>query len=430
VAALAGVARAEDGDLRAADPAARFRAAQALRGQGAAAKAALPELVELLKDEQPYVRVEAGRALVAIGITEKEVAPLVARLGLADPEVGLLVAEALAGLGEPAMPELVKALAGKDERARRGAITAVGLAGRHAAAAVPDLLDLLASEDPATRKLAGEALRRCAPWAAEYVPEILDRLRFGKDEVRWAAASVLARIGPAAKEAVQALREMRAEGNEQLSSAAAEALARIEIGGARGPAHPALLDPKLASEEAPERFRARFETTRGVFVVEVERAWAPHGADRFYNLVRCGFYDGASFFRVIDGFVAQFGLSGDSRVNGAWSGATIPDDPRKESNRRGTITYAKVDAPDSRTTQVFVNLSDNTRLDELGFAPFGRVVAGLDVVERLYAGYGDGPPGGKGPDQRAITTLGDQYLKREFPLLDAIERATVLEAGK
>jgi HEAT repeat protein len=246
VAALACVGHADEGaveligELQSPDPVARFRGAQALRELGPAAKPALPHLVEALKDEHPYVRVEAARALVALGITKAEVAPLVERLGPADPEVGLLVAEALAGLGEPAVPALLKVLGGKDERARRGALVAVGLLGRHAAAAVPDLLDLLATDDPAARKLAGEALRRSAPWARDYVPEILDRLRFGKPEVRWAAASVLARIGPAAKGAVEALKEMRAEGDEQLASAAAEALARIDVGGVRGPGHPAL----------------------------------------------------------------------------------------------------------------------------------------------------------------------------------------------
>jgi peptidyl-prolyl cis-trans isomerase A (cyclophilin A) len=170
----------------------------------------------------------------------------------------------------------------------------------------------------------------------------------------------------------------------------------------------------------------RFETTRGDFVVEVERAWAPHGADRFWNLVRIGFFDGAAFFRVIEQY-AQFGIPRESRVSGAWSGATIPDDPPKESNLKGTICYAKTAAPDSRTTQVFINRSDNTGLDKQGFVPFGRVVEGMDVVEKLYSGYGDMAPFGKGPDPRAIQTLGDGYLKREFPRLDAIDRAAVVE---
>ncbi len=413
------------GELGSAEPLARYRAARGLRELGPKAKAALPALVERLKDEHAWVRLEAGRALVEIGITTEEVPALVARLGSSDPDTGLLVAEALAGLGAPALPPLLELLPKKDDRARRGALAAIALMGRPGAPATPLLLDLLESPDPATQKLAGEALRRCGPWASEYVPEIIDRLRFGDDEIRWAAAGVLGRIGPLAREAIPALMEMRVGETENLRAAAAEALARIDVEGARGPNHPALLDPKLATEEAPARFRAKFETTRGVFVVEIDRAWAPLGADRFYNLVRCGFFDGASFFRIVPGFVAQFGLSGDSRVNGAWSDATIPDEPAKESNKAGTIAFAKTDVPHSRTTQVFLNLADNTRLDAMGFAPFGRVVEGMDVVLKLYDGYGDTAPRGKGPDAQALASLGDAYLKREFPRLDAIERATV-----
>ena len=432
---LVAAASADEGlvelldELGSAEPLARYRAARALRELGPKAKAALPALVERLKDEQPWVRLEAGRALVEIGITAQEVEALVARLGPSDPDTALLVAEALAGLGAPALPPLLDLLPKKDDRARRGALAAIGLMGRPGAPATPLLLDLLKSPDPASQKLAGEALRRCGPWASEYVPEIVDRLRFGEEEIRWAAAGVLGRIGPEAREAIPALKEMREGEGEKLHAAAVEALARIEVEGARGPSHPALLDPKVATEEAPARFRAKFETTRGAFVVEVERAWAPVGADRFFNLVRCGFFDGASFFRVVPGFVAQFGLSGDSRVNGAWADATIPDDPAKESNRAGTIAFAKTDVPHSRTTQVFLNLADNARLDPMGFAPFGRVVEGMDVVQKLYDGYGDTAPRGEGPDAQAIASLGDAYLKREFPKLDAIERATV-EAAK
>jgi peptidyl-prolyl cis-trans isomerase A (cyclophilin A) len=430
---IAALAHADEGaleligELREAEPLKRYEAARGLRRLGPAAKPALGALAEALKDENGWVRLEAGRALVEIGITKDELPALVERLGPADPDTTQLVAEALAGLGPSAMPALLKLAIGKDERARRAALLTVGLMGRHGAPGTPLLLDLLKSDDAATAKLAGEALRRCGPWAEDYVPEILDRLRFADEPVRWAAASVLGRIGPAAKEAIPALKEMRAEGSEALRSAAAEALARIDVGGAGGPLNPALLDPKLAVGEAPERFRVRFETTRGDIVVEVERAWAPHGADRFWNLVRFGFFDGASFFRVIEQY-AQFGLPRETRVSGAWSGATITDDPPKESNRKGTICYAKTGAPDSRTTQVFINRTDNTGLDKQGFVPFGRVVEGMEVVEKLYSGYGDMAPFGKGPDPRAIQTLGDGYLKREFPKLDAIDRATVVEA--
>ncbi|HEX5136735.1 MAG TPA: HEAT repeat domain-containing protein [Planctomycetota bacterium] len=429
---LSAVARADGGavelmgQLRDPEPLKRYEAARGLRQLGTAARPALGALALALKDEAAWVRLEAGRALVAIGITDDEVEPLVERLGPADPDVTQQVAEALAGLGAPAVPPVLKLLEGKDERARRAALLVVGIMGRPAAPATPLLLDLLTSDDAATVKLAGEALRRCGPWAEDYVLEIVDRLRFSDEKVRWAAAGVLSRIGPAAKAAIPALKEMRAEENEALRSAAAEALARIDVGGVRGQLAPALLDPKLAAGEAPERFRVRFETTRGELVVEVERAWAPRGADRFWNLARIGFFDGAAFFRVIEQY-AQFGLSGESRVNGAWSGATIKDDPPKESNVKGTICFAKTAAPDSRTTQVFINRTDNTGLDRQGFVPFGRVVEGMDVVGKLYDGYGDMSPFGKGPDPRAIQSLGNGYLKTEFPRLDFIEHAAVVE---
>ncbi len=155
----------------------------------------------------------------------------------------------------------------------------------------------------------------------------------------------------------------------------------------------ALLDPSRATERAPDRFRVRFETTKGPFVIEVKREWAPRGADRFYNLVRAGYYDDVAFFRVIDGFMVQFGINGDPRVNAAWQGARIPDDPVTQSNRRGMVTYAMA-GPDTRTTQLFINFGDNKGLDGQGFAPFGAVVEGLAVVDSLYSGYGEGAPRG------------------------------------
>jgi peptidyl-prolyl cis-trans isomerase A (cyclophilin A) len=431
---LATVVRAGDGAMELADrlaapePLVRFAAARELRELGPEGKAALPALVLATKDEQPFVRVEAARALVEIGITEAEVKDLVARLGPSDNDTALLLGEALAGLGAPALPALLELVRGSDARARKAALPVVALLGRHGAPATPHLLDLLRSDDAETQKLAGEALRRVAPWAEEYVPEILERLQFGEDKIRWVAAGVLGRIGPRAKGAVEALKELREGGDERLRAAAAEALSRIDVQGARGPVHPALLDPKLATEQAPARFRARFETTRGAFTVEVERAMAPHAADRFFNLVRIGFFDGNSFFRVVDGFVVQFGIPGATRVSGAWSNATIPDDPPGKSNALGTIAFAKAEAKDSRTTQVFLSLRDNARLDGMGFVPFGRVVEGMEVLSKLYSGYGDMAPFGKGPDPRAIETLGDAYLRNEFPRLDAIDRATLLEA--
>ena len=192
------------------------------------------------------------------------------------------------------------------------------------------------------------------------------------------------------------------------------------------PAAPAaaLLDPSRATERAPDRFRVRFETTKGPFVVEVTRAWAPRGADRFFNLVRAGYYDDVAFFRVIEGFMVQFGINGDPRVNTVWQTARIPDDPVIQSNRRGMVTYAMA-GPDTRTTQLFINFRDNRGLDGQGFAPFGAVVEGLAVVDALYSGYGEGAPRGLGPDQGRAQAEGNAYLRGSFPRMDFVKTARV-----
>jgi peptidyl-prolyl cis-trans isomerase A (cyclophilin A) len=189
--------------------------------------------------------------------------------------------------------------------------------------------------------------------------------------------------------------------------------------------HP-LFHPEKATETAPDQYKVKFETTKGDFVVEVHRDWAPLGADRFYNLVKLGFYDGVKFFRAVDGFMVQFGINGDGRVNGKWMSADIKDDPPKQSNKRGFITFAMA-GKDSRTTQVFINYSDaNVRLDSGGFAPFGQVVDGMNVVDSLYKGYGEGAPRGRGPDQGRIQSEGNAYLEKSFPLLDGVKTAKVL----
>jgi peptidyl-prolyl cis-trans isomerase A (cyclophilin A) len=187
----------------------------------------------------------------------------------------------------------------------------------------------------------------------------------------------------------------------------------------------ALLRPGSLTEKAPEVYEVKFETTKGDFVVKVTRAWAPNGADRFYNLVKHGYYNGASFFRVIGGFMAQFGINAAPAVNAQWQVAAIKDDPVKKSNTRGFITFAMGGA-NTRTTQVFINYADNSRLDPMGFAPFGEVRKGMDVVDRLYDGYGDGPPSGRGPRQDLIQSRGSAYLEKEFPKLDSINSATLL----
>ena len=181
-----------------------------------------------------------------------------------------------------------------------------------------------------------------------------------------------------------------------------------------------LLHPGELTARAPQTFDATFTTTAGTFVVHVRRAWAPRGADRFYNLVKNGFYDGQRIFRVVPPFVVQWGISADPDVSGAWETATIPDDPVRGHNTRGTISFASA-GPDTRTTQVFVNLGDNRQLDSQGFAPFGTVTSGMDVVAGLFSGYGDRPTAHQGE----MAARGEAYFAASWPKLDTIRSATV-----
>lgn len=185
------------------------------------------------------------------------------------------------------------------------------------------------------------------------------------------------------------------------------------------PSSPALNQPP------PAKFKVLFETTKGDFVVEVDSALAPVGARRFYNLVRNGYYDGVRFFRIVPGFVVQFGIHGEPAVAAAWRPARLPDDPPRTSNQRGFLTFA-TSGPNTRTVQVFINLGDNSRLDATGFAPFGHVTGGMDVIDRFYAGFGEGPPRGRGPQQDRMQAEGEAYLQREFPQLDQVIRARVI----
>jgi peptidyl-prolyl cis-trans isomerase A (cyclophilin A) len=178
------------------------------------------------------------------------------------------------------------------------------------------------------------------------------------------------------------------------------------------------------TREAPDVYRAVVATTEGEFTMEVHREWAPRGADRFYNLARHGFYEDARFFRVIEGFVAQFGLSGTPELDQLWRQHPIRDDSVARSNSRGTVSFASA-GEDTRTTQLFINLADNTRLDDMGFAPIGEVVEGMEVVDALYAGYGEGAPRGAGPVQGRIVRQGNSYLEQNFPQLDYIEEVRV-----
>ncbi|MCB9662885.1 MAG: peptidylprolyl isomerase [Alphaproteobacteria bacterium] len=186
-----------------------------------------------------------------------------------------------------------------------------------------------------------------------------------------------------------------------------------------------LRDPSAFTAEAPPTYTVRLDTTAGEVLVDVERAWAPLGADRFYNLVKGGFYDGVAFFRVIDNFMAQVGLHGDPEVNVAWRMARIKDDPVTQSNTRGMVTFATA-GPNTRTTQIFFNYKDNRNLDAMGFAPFGKV-RDMTALDALYKGYGEGAPSGRGPNQGRIQQEGARYLEAEFPNLSYIRKAEIVE---
>ena len=203
----------------------------------------------------------------------------------------------------------------------------------------------------------------------------------------------------------------------------ASLLAQAPKGGPKkAAAAPSLMNPGSLKAKAPPEFKAQFTTTKGNFVVEVHRDWAPLGADRFYNLVRAGFFTDAAFFRVVPNFMVQFGLSANPAVNKAWANTNFRDDMVKESNKRGYITFAKTAAPDSRSTQLFINFKDNAFLDSQGFAPFGTVVEGMDVVDKINSAYGERP------DQGRITAEGKAYLDKNFPQLDRITSAKILPA--
>lgn len=183
--------------------------------------------------------------------------------------------------------------------------------------------------------------------------------------------------------------------------------------------------PAAHAKPAPETYQVKFETSKGPFVVAVTRAWAPQGADRFYELAQAKFFDEGRFFRVLKGFVVQFGINKDPDVEAKWRDVYIPDDPVRQSNLRGTLTFA-TSGPNTRSNQLFINLADNARLDSRGFAPIGKVVEGMDVVDKLYAGYGEGEPQGEGPGQDKIEARGNEYLKADFPRLDFINTVRIV----
>jgi peptidyl-prolyl cis-trans isomerase A (cyclophilin A) len=184
-------------------------------------------------------------------------------------------------------------------------------------------------------------------------------------------------------------------------------------------AKPKFADPAKLTEKAPDSFKARFDTSEGTFTVEITRSLAPNGADRFYNLLRSGYFTDVEFFRVVPGFMCQFGIHGDPKIAAAWRAANIQDDPVKASNTRGAITFATA-GPNTRTTQLFINFGNNAGLDGQGFSPIGKVTEGMDVVDKIYSGYGETP------NQGRIQMQGNAYLKKEFPKLDYIKSATIL----
>ena len=181
-----------------------------------------------------------------------------------------------------------------------------------------------------------------------------------------------------------------------------------------------LMNPTKLNEKAPDTFQVLFDTSKGEFTVDVTRAWAPRGADRFYNLVKNGYYNDCRFFRVVKGFMVQFGINGDPKLNEVWRASQIDDDKVKENNGRGYITYAKTSLPNTRTTQLFINYGDNSFLDNQGFAPFGQVTKGMEIVDAINDEYGENP------DQRRIQLEGNAYLEQAFPNLDYIKSAIII----
>lgn len=203
-------------------------------------------------------------------------------------------------------------------------------------------------------------------------------------------------------------------------------MALAVLAGCGGTKTAPVVEERKGPVEAPEVFRVKMDTTKGPIVIEVHRKWAPYGADHFYKLVNEKFYDGVKFHRVVRNFVAQFGIQPDLKRDELWRQLELPDDPVKEQNRRGTLTFA-MRGPNTRSTQLFFNLSDNLSLDAQRFAPIGKVVEGLEVMDQLAFVYGDMPPRGGGPDPKKIQTIGYSYLNRDFPRLDAITTARVIQ---
>ena len=210
-----------------------------------------------------------------------------------------------------------------------------------------------------------------------------------------------------------------------LAALVAMAAATIGVGAEQAAVRKSLMNPAAFKDTAPDAYNVKFDTSVGEFVIKVTRAWAPNGADRFYNLVKNGFYDDARFFRAVPNFMVQFGLNANPMVSKVWQSARIAPDKVTQSNKKGFITFAMGATPDTRTTQVFINFRSNTNLDSMGFAPFGEVVSGIEVVDKIYTGYGEAAPKGSGPPQARVAAEGNAYLIKSFPKMDYIKKATI-----
>lgn len=208
-------------------------------------------------------------------------------------------------------------------------------------------------------------------------------------------------------------------------TALAVAAVGVGVGAEQAAVRKSLMVPAAFKDTAPDTYNVKFDTSVGEFVVKVTRAWAPNGADRFFNLVKNGFYDEARFFRAVPNFMVQFGLNANPNVSKVWQSARIPPDKVTQSNKKGFITFAMGASPDTRTTQVFINFRNNTNLDGMGFAPFGEVASGIEVVDKIYTGYGEGAPRGGGPPQGRVAAEGNAYLIKSFPKMDYIKTATI-----
>jgi peptidyl-prolyl cis-trans isomerase A (cyclophilin A) len=274
--------------------------------------------------------------------------------------------------------------------------------------------------------------------AAEAVAKAQEAAEMAKEAVAKAGEAALASVDEAKETAEQAQVQAQAiadnakhETAKRASEAAAIAEAaarevRIAADNTKLDLSGALLDPSKATLAAPANFTAKFTTTKGEFSIAVRRDWAPKGADRFYNLVKVGYFTDVAFFRVIDGFMAQFGIHGDPKVNAAWRLARIADDPVTQTNSRGMVTFA-TGGPNTRTTQLFINFANNGNLDSMGFSPFGSIDAeGMKLIDIIYSGYGEGQPSGKGPLQGQLQAQGNAYLKAEFPMMDYIKKVEIV----